>query len=251
MRTLLIRSQVFYKLLKEQREGAQMTTLFFFIRRDLKDNLPLWIAPVVLFILVFSMAILWRSQTISAASLRGGLQICTFLFIFVSATLYGKYLNSVIGTSLQVRTQMSLTRNYLFSLPIKRGTLFWYNQARLVLPLFPFVILSTVFIITFNPVTSKITTLGLALSGFCLSWLLVNYFTWVYYLMERSFENRSLTHAVRGFFIINPILLLAMYYLFLKHIPELVQVPSWGLIPAYLCPIFMMGLNYLHWNKRE
>ncbi|MEZ4816185.1 MAG: hypothetical protein R3A80_13445 [Bdellovibrionota bacterium] len=229
-----------------------MNTLFFFIKRDFKDNLPLWTAPLVLFSMLFTLTLLWRSHILTTKLSITILQICTFLFIFVSATLYGKYLNSVVGTSLQVRTQMSLTRNYLFSLPITRSRLFWFNQVRLLLPLFPFVIFATAFIVTFNPVVSKITANGLFLVGFALSWLLLNYFSWICYLVERSFENRSLTHAFRGFFLFNPILLLTIYYCFLKNIPELVM-GGWNplFLLAFLMPVMMMSLNYLNWLKRE
>ena len=228
-----------------------MNTLLFFIKRDLKDNLPLWIAPLVLFIGVFALTLLWRNNTINAQMLQISLQICTFLFIFVSATLYGKYLNSVIGTSLQVRTQMSLTRNYLFSLPIKRERLFWYNQVRLILPLFPFVLLATGFIITFNPVVSKITASGLFMVGFCLSWLLLNYFSWICYLVEKSFEYRSLVSAFKAFFIVNPILILIIYYFFLRNMRFLVEGISWSFLPAYLTPLMMLALNYFNWLKRD
>lgn len=229
-----------------------MNTLVFFLKRDFKDNLPLWTAPLILFSMLFSLTLLWRQQILSTSAALTGLQICTFLFIFVSATLYGKYLNSVIGTSLQVRTQMSLTRNYLFSLPITRSRLFWMNQVRLILPLFPFVLFTTIFIVTFNPAVSKITAGGLFLVGFALSWLLLNYFAWICYLVERSFENRSITHAFKGFFVVNPVLLVVFYYGFLKNIPVLVLGAANPLfVLAFLMPIMMMFLNYLNWLKRN
>lgn len=229
-----------------------MNTLFFFIKRDFKDNLALWTAPLALFTMLFTLTQLWRQKAIATGAAISVLQIITFLFIFVSATLYGRYLNSVIGTSLQIRTQASLTRNYLFSLPITRARLFWYNQARLLLPLFPFVTFTTIFIVTFNPVTSKITANGLFCVGICLSWLLLNYFSWIYYLIERTFENRSLAHAFKGFFLANPILLLMFYYGFLKHIPQLVQ-GGWNpiLLMAFCMPVLMMFLNFRNWLKRE
>lgn len=229
-----------------------MNTLAFFIKRDFKDNLPLWTAPLVLFSMLFALTLLWRQKILSTGTALTGLQICTFLFIFVSATLYGNYLNSVVGTSLQVRTQMSLTRNYLFSLPVTRSHLFWMNQARLMLPLFPFVLFATTFIVTFNPAVSKITASGLFLVGLALSWLLLNYFAWICYLVERSFENRSLTHAFRGFFVVNPVLLLIFYYGFLKNIPKLVLGGANPLFfLAFAMPIIMMFLNYKNWLKRE
>ena len=107
-------------------------------------------APFVLFSLMFALTHFWKTGDLSAQQLKIGLQVCTFLFIFVSATLYGVYINSVIGSALNVRTQMSLTRSYLFSLPIARATLFKLNQIRLLLPLMPYVVLGTFFIITFN-----------------------------------------------------------------------------------------------------
>lgn len=229
-----------------------MNTLFFFIKRDFKDNIPLWTAPLALFIMLFTLTQLWRQKIIATGAAISVLQIITFLFIFVSATLYGRYLNTVIGTSLQIRTQASLTRNYLFSLPITRARLFWYNQARLLLPLFPFITFTTIFIITFNPVTSKITPMGLFSVGLCLSWLLLNYFSWIYYLVERTFENRSLTHAFKGFFLVNPILLLMFYYGFLKHVPALVQnVANPYIATAFFMPVMMMFLNYKNWLKRD
>lgn len=229
-----------------------MNTLTFLIKRDFKDNLPLWTAPLVLFTMLFTLTFLWRKQMIATSAAISVLQIITFLFIFVSATLYGRYLNSVIGTSLQIRTQTSLTRQYLFSLPITRSRLFWLNQARLLLPLFPFISFTTLFIVTFNPITSKITTGGLFGVGLALSWLLLNYFSWIYYLVERTFENRSLTDAFRGFFLINPMLLLMFYYGFLKHIPNLVK-GGWNpvFILAFAMPIIMMFLNYKNWLKRS
>jgi hypothetical protein len=228
-----------------------MSTLVFFIKRDLKDNIPLWVAPLLLFIGVFTLSLMWRNDQISSHALKISLQICTFLFIFVSATLYGKYLNSVIGSSMNVRTQMSLTRSYLFSLPLKRGKLFWYNQVRLILPLIPFVMLTTIFVITFNPVLSKITAGGLATVGFCLSWLVLNYFTWICHLIEKTFENRSLSHAFKAFFILNPVLLLVIYYLCLRNINVMLAGPSMLLVGAYAAPIMMMGINYFNWLKRD
>lgn len=229
-----------------------MNTLAFLIKRDFKDNLPLWTAPLVLFTMLFALTFFWRKQMIATPAAISVLQVITFLFIFVSATLYGRYLNSVIGTSLQIRTQTSLTRQYLFSLPITRGRLFWLNQARLLLPLFPFITFTTLFIVTFNPISSKITAGGLFGVGLALSWLLLNYFSWIYYLVERTFENRSLTQAFKGFFLINPVLLLVFYYGFLKNIPTLVN-GGWNplFILAFTMPIMMMFLNYRNWLKRE
>lgn len=226
-------------------------TLSFFLKRDIKDNRLFWIAPVVLFAMLFTVTLLWRGQRIPTKTAIFALQICTFLFIFISATLYGIYLNSVIGTSLHIKTQMSLTRNYLFSLPISRARLFCLNQVRLLLPLMPFVLLGTFFVVTFNPVASKITAFGLLSVGFCLAWLALNYFSWLCYLIERSFENKSFSHAFRGFFIYNPIFLLIIYYLFARNIPQFLEGFSWYYFPALLAPLGMAGLNYVNWMKRD
>jgi hypothetical protein len=223
----------------------------FFIKRDIRDNKLFWLAPLVLFSMLFGVSHLWRMEHLSAVALRASLQVLTFLFIFISASLYGVYLNSVLGTSLHVKTQMSLTRNYLFSLPIKRSTLFFYNQVRLLLPLLPFVVLGVFYIITFNRPTFHINMWGIGAMGVCLSLLILSYFSWLSCLVERLFEHKSLIAAFKGFFIVNPVLLLIIYFLFGKNIGAMSTGSVSATLVAYLAPAMMIALNYINWQKRQ
>lgn len=226
------------------------TTLFFLLRRDWVDNKTFLSVPLVFFSLFFALNYFWEHGLLANETMIKILQLAVFVFIFISATLYGVYLNYVLGTSLHVKTQLSLNRNYLFSLPLSRTKLFWMNQLRLFLPLLPFVLFGTLFTLNFKPVNIETTAFGMLLVGSCFSLLLLNYLIWISDTIEKGFVQRSPWSSIKRFFIVDPVLLTIVYFAFLRQIPEILSGTYYLILPALLTPFMMIRLNYLNWNKR-